>query len=393
MPTLSATTPQLTLPASTFGQLTPESWFQHWRPEYPLAADVLSKGVYRMKRHEAIFKRHIEVNTFGMKNLLTFDLDDDEADWTIKALVYDEGLIPEPSWWTINPESGHAHVGYVLHDGVAVSPISRKAPMEYLRDIDHTLSTRMKADPAYSKMFTRNPLHERARTHWGASQPYTLRGLHKSLGDLEKVSARDYSGDMENAGENVESRHQSLFEKASKHSHKIWYEHYMDNERKGLGRLTHEQAVIEHAVALNLQDNVSDPLPRREVESLAMSCARWTWRTFNVPDFQRIQKQRSQRQASVQERKDRVALIRELAEAGHYPTARELADTFNVSISTAHDYLQEAGVKRPELKGEALSAKVLELQATGQTWAEIALALGKSKDQVRYAAKKAKQAA
>lgn len=368
-----------------------EDFAAHWAPERPYATDDFQQGLYRMDRAHALYRKHIEVNTSGKTNLLVFDLDKEDAVLEAYYMV-GEGQIPPFQWITENPKTTHAHVGYVLKSGVATTFKAHKAPQDYLADIRNTITIRMGADAAYSGLMTRNPFE--FDTRFGRKEPWTLKGLHESLGDLIRVGSDSYREDMQTAP--GESRHQDLFDAVRSYSYRVWSKHYMDEEREGLGRLTHEQAVIEKALELNAQANVGNPLSRSEVTSLARSSASWTWKNFNAEGFSKVQTIRSNRRPSVNQRRERLKFIRDMRANGEAITVDMLQGLFEVSERTVYSYLEELGIDPADLRAETVDpfvAEVGRMRDDGMSYAEIAEALGKTKGQVRYAAKRAKELA
>jgi len=356
--------------------------------------------MYRTSPAAALHRIHLQTNSPHAVNMLTFDVDRDDADLYVKALAYDSERIPEPSWVTVNPGSGHAHVGYLLAIPVAQGGAARAKPLEYLTDIKTTLGSRLGADEAYSGFMTRNPAAPWAWTHWGPEQPYTLGELHTALGDLRK-SGPAYDGGMDDfedlkqelglpeAGES--GRHDALFQAVRTYSYRRWRHHYLDEDAQGLGRLTHEQDVVQQAQQFAAEHSPSNPLPAPEVESTARSIARWTWRSFDVGGYERAQqrgRERAMRRASFKTRAERVELLKGMHRHNETPSAKDVQALFNVSERTAYEYLEEAGINlsAPRLTFEQ---EVAQRRQAGESYNQIADALGKTKRQIQYAAKKA----
>lgn len=363
--------------------LSPESWIDSYRPTYPLAADDPRQGVYRMKRTAAVKRMHIEANTAGQMNFLTFDVDHDEAQRHVQALAWDAEAIPEPSWITSNPFTGHAHVGYVLADGVVTSPAARPKPLAYAADIQRTMTARMGADQAYSGLLSRNPLHPFHTTTWGRSKPYELAELHEALGTLVKAPRATDKGAQ---GVDVSlGRNNALFARVSHRAHTSWARHALHPEQ-GLGRDSHTAEVMQFAHESNAAMFSHNPLPEVEIRAMVRSACNWTWKAFDEAEFGRRQAVRSKRRDVYRARKDRVKIIQDTAESGHIWTAEQVAETFNVSRTVAFRYLKEAGVSGNRTDAQVLTVGML--REEGKTYNEIAAATGLTRDQVRYAAKK-----
>lgn len=366
---------------------TAEDFLHHWAPEFPMSTDNFSDGLYPGTREKALERTFLELNTSGKTNLLVFDLDCEDALLEAHYMVGDK-VIPPFQWITENPETGHAHVGYVLASGVATSPAAHRAPQDYLRDIRAALTRRMGSDPGYSNFTTRNPLKDPRSTRFMRKAPYALGELRDFLGDLKAVGVTQYSEGMATTHG---SRHQTLFDAVKAYAHRTWFR-YTGGDTANRGN--HQKLVAEYAAQMNATQ-FAEPLSDTEVNSIVRSVTRWTWENFNAEEFRKIQKERSHRRPVVQTRAERIKWLQKLVEQGETISAESVVKLFNVSKRTAYNYLdalESSGTTPIFSEADMFRERVLLLHEQGHGYGAIAQATGKTREQVRYALKKAQAA-
>lgn len=100
---------------------------------------------------------HIAPNPPGATAFLLFDCDHT----SIPKFRYPEFWasldLPEPTWITVNPRNGHAHVCYALKAPVCTTENGHSAPKRYLQAIQKSITKLLRADPDYNRMVTKNP--------------------------------------------------------------------------------------------------------------------------------------------------------------------------------------------------------------------------------------------
>lgn len=205
---------------------------------------------------------------------MTFDIDRQDAHAAYAGLAV-------PNYIAINPENGHAHMGYLLK--VPIFKHARSGPLIFATDVERGLQRRLGADPAYCGLMTKNPLHEAWHVTWIAPQPYLLADLAKSLTRRDMAAGKRCQTLSTGLGRNVavfdETRHWSYC--------KILAFKRNDGTRQGW-----TEQCITYARECNAQ--LATPLPTCEVRSIAKSIAKWTWMHFNQARFSAIQAQRAQ---------------------------------------------------------------------------------------------------
>lgn len=355
--------------------LTADGWAQGIVARRPLATDDFHAGMRRLDRAEALKRRHIGYNSDALVSALVLDVDHEHAEHHVKGLAWDAEAIPDPSWVTINPVSGHAHVGYLIGEPVTRTDAGRRHPLEYAASIERTLTERLGADRAYRNVVTRNPLHASHGRWWG-SGPYTLGELHESLGELSKRTPEVREAGL---GRNVD-----LFDSTRAYAYRAFKRH----DRYEPFRV----AVELHAVAMN-GEMFDAPLSGAEVAGVARSVSAWVWRTFTRNEqqglFSEIQRRRSMRQDLVVQKQQRVQAIRETAERGNRLGVQQVMSLFEVSERTARDYLREAGLTIAPDTVAKRGREALALRARGMSLSETAKQMDLSVSQVRHALRKA----
>lgn len=356
--------------------LTADQWITGISSPRPRATDNFGSGLYRMSKDKAVLKTHVQYNSAKVAGALLFDLDHEDSEYHVKSLMWDEGVIPEPSWMTLNPHTGHAHLGYLLAEPVTKTDAARRHPIEYAASVERTLHSRLGADSAYTGVTTRSPLHPSHTVLWGPGELYTLGGLHSALGELDKPGkvARADVG----LGRNV-----SLFNAVRERAYSEFSKHS--------DPASFERAVLAIAVAFN-GEFFECPLSRGEVAGLARSISRWTWRTFTrnaeLNSYSKIQRERAYMRKDALRRQAAVRQIRAMYDAGEALSVEQIMDAFSVSRTTAFAYLNDAGLVEDTSIGDR-PVEVKALREQGLSYGQIMDRTGLTKSQVRYALRKA----
>lgn len=293
--------------------LNPSEFVDLWKSKRPYATDNFQNGLYRMDRELAIEKRYIETSPKTLRNIVTIDLDMNDAEWHFKGLMYDEPVMPEYSFFTINPLKGTAHANYFIEGSVQ----SKKA-LEYLKDITDRLTLLAGGDPAYGGRIMRNPLHEDQRTIWGTDHLYTLDELNEYA-----IKAKTHDVPINTETEAGEGRNAALFEALRKWSYRerLKYDNFND----------FRVAMGERANELNF--SFETPLAPSEVKTICNSTIKWVWKRFNKETFLKIQKARSHKREVVKNAPAKDKAILDMLEMGFSVT--EVSENLGVSYDAA----------------------------------------------------------
>ncbi len=327
--------------------------YQHFLaslPRRPYATDDFSQGLYHLSQPEALASRYIQPDRPYQAAWLKFDLDHPEA-----GAAWIDHDLPPPNLLITNPASGRAHYLYGLATPVVTSVNGRTAPIKLLAAVEAGLSRGLQADPAYTSLICKNPLHPSWHTTVLSERLYELAEL------LEAVPR----GGVQRAPERQEwvgySRNMDLFN-ATRH----WAYQHAGKARAAGDFDRWLAAVLARACQLNA---FGHPLPLAEVRSTARSVARWTWRNATVfntsplggikrskvksrdrplllqSDAQRREQEGAEHTARVKRSRTFDALsaaVAQLAEQGNtQPTKTQVAAIAGVSTETVKRWWRE----------------------------------------------------
>ncbi|MFM9938232.1 MAG: replication initiation protein [Hyphomicrobiaceae bacterium] len=232
-------------------------------------------GLTFLPREDAIKRTHIQLNPPWQLGWIIFDLDHSDA-----RFRHSDNILPHPTFIAINRANGHAHAAYLLASPVAKHGRARGKPLIYFASVERGLRRRLGADPSYSGLIVKNPLH----THWDVefreTRPFELDDLASWLwfNDMRPEVYRTHST---GAGRNV-----TLFDELRQ----LAYREILTFKAAGGGRDAWQTHINRKAANLNEQFDL--PLGISEVRSTSKSVARWTWQKFNADAFSKVQANR-----------------------------------------------------------------------------------------------------
>lgn len=247
-----------------------EQWLSRYAfKEYaPASDDVKRHGLRSLPVAEALSKRFIKTNPPRLTSMLVIDVDDPEAERRVLSKAWDTEEIPEPNWLLINPWSGHAHVGYWLGTPVATSELASEPALKFLHDMQRKLTKAIGGDVHYSHGTTRSPFMRGNPTRFLRQEPYELKEIASPLKNIKLDSG--YHIDA------AEGRNVNLFNNVKGRAYsvrRLYSDFYEFQER-----------VFDIAAEFNLRAP-GDPLQPSEVQSIAKSIAKWTWKRINPKKF------------------------------------------------------------------------------------------------------------
>lgn len=295
--------------------LTQTDFTDLWLPRTPKATNDFSTkpGLVAMPKIDALEYRWFNTNVRKIKNLLTVDVDVEQSEWYIKALVEEDGVLPEPSFITINPSSEHAQVGWFIEGFVKT-----EKSINWFDNINKRLTLLAGGDAAYGGYTMRNPTHPYQQTLWGTDHLYTLNELNTYTSKKKLVEYK-----VDETTETIIGRNVAMFDALRKWGY-----------RARLRFTTYSSwniALTERANELNF--SLSEPLPTSEVRSIVNSTSRWVWKNFSETSFRKIQKARSNRRQVVKEAPQRAENIMAMVEAGF--SIKEVAENLGISYDAA----------------------------------------------------------
>jgi len=189
-------------------------------------------------------------------------------------MAWDYAHLPEPLWTSQNPENGHAHLCYGLDAPVLLGHHDRQKPMRYLAAVETAMRTKLKADPGYSGLITKNPMHRDWRTFWHpVGGLYSLDDLSEWL-ELPKFINKKNRPERVGIGRNVDT-----------FDHLRHLAYRMVRGWKAQGGRGVFVYYLNHLHDLSQQythNEHPNPLDTRECYHIAKSIARWTWHHFDI---------------------------------------------------------------------------------------------------------------
>lgn len=285
---------------------------QKWLPTRPYASDNLQRGVYKESKEKALKMKWVQAQPNNYKNLMVFDIDQDEAAWKIKTACYDDNTIPEPNYITTNPATGHAHIGYFLD-----APVGTPKGLSYYNHIYKALQAPTGGDKAYGGHLTRNPLLQ--GTEWLTERLYTLK-------ELEAYTSKTVNLPTPNKGITVNGRNDELFQSLRTYA----YSAYRRLQYAPDALLTDLNA---KAIELNLS-HFTSPLTASESLHIAKSVHKWTTTNFTPKKFSIIQSKRAIRrwEATATERQASLNLILFLKE--QKLSFQDISDNLSIPVNS-----------------------------------------------------------
>lgn len=262
-------------------------------PSHPLCSDdLLSSGLWRAPLDKALKEPYIQANPRKRVWALLFDVDRPLA-----VLAWENARLPPPTWTSMNPKNGHAHIAYVLSTPVAKSDAARRKPIRLLARIQHAMTVALDADRGYVGLITKTPTHARWRTAIWRTEPYDLDELRNWLPDNLPLAQQIKKPETLGYGRNV-----SLFDSLRQWAY---------SQRRNYSRYeTWLSACLSHAEQIN---TFTTPLAFNEVKATAKSVAKWVWENFDIAAsdarFSALQAHRGRKGAEKTNSKRQVQLI------------------------------------------------------------------------------------
>lgn len=240
-------------------------------PRRPYCTNDFEAGLRIRPLRQAIAMTHIQCNRPGQCAWIIFDIDRPGAEH-----AWHEAGLCEPTWIAVNRKNGHAHAAYGLRVPVMVAGLGAKnAPMRYLASIEAMMRDKLGADPGYSGLITKNPLH----TDWcvirGPRMTYDLCDLAETLPGIAQYIPKKREVDQGGVGRNV-----SLFDQVCQWAYRAIRPFW----GSGLGGWNGWKSLC-NSRALVLNCNFSQPLSGKEVWQIAKSVAKYCWKCTTLEGF------------------------------------------------------------------------------------------------------------
>jgi hypothetical protein len=223
----------------------------------PYCSSNFSTGVQIRPKFTALERPHIQINTPWEVKYIVLDVDKplyELSNWKIK-----------PSLVVLNPENDHYHVYFQLETPVLMGEKANPHPQAYLKAVIKKMITAFDADPNYSGLIAKNPLHHR----WQIA-PYKGRTTY-SLKRLEKAVSGYPQAVKTNLIDSVEGRNCTVFDTL-----RFWSYRQIQAFQSPLDWDIH---VMDKCLSINQMLPIA--LEDREAFQIGKSVSKWTWRNRN----------------------------------------------------------------------------------------------------------------
>ena len=251
-------------------------WFAGtWLPRAPLASDSKQGPYFRHHRADALHMAYIEANPLVMQSLVIIDRDHTDTD-----LAADLAGLPQPTYVASNPHTGAGHIVYGLTTPVCLTDAAHRRPINLLARIEQGLTTALDGDPAYGGRITKNPLVAPHVTLWG-DELYELHTLAQALDDLGALPGTNNPRRTLTAS--ALGRNVALFDLTRAWAYRTIRTHW--DGPQGTWDADVLAYAWQHNETVIANDFTRGPLAFTEVQHLAQSIARWTWRNMTRETF------------------------------------------------------------------------------------------------------------
>ena len=298
--------------------------FKEHLPLHGFGTDNKLFGLHMYSAENLIKKALLQANPRNEVVWLIYDLDHEQS-----MLEWQDRSCPPPNMAVLNPDNGHAHLFYALEKPVHNNYASSKKALRYLASIDLALTEKLGADPGYSKLIAKNPIHPNWKVFFPRSELYDLDELATWL-DLTKF--QDKRKRLPNTGY---GRNCTLFENL-----RLWAYQERRKPQSYFNQDMFYEAVLWRGLAMNTDYN--PPLPHSEVRATAKSISKWTWRNMSPEGFSARQRAVSQKATAKRQTKAlelRAAILENLQTCPDL-TQQDIAHMLGVTRETVNRHLK-----------------------------------------------------
>ncbi len=292
-------------------------------PPKPYCSDDLKTGLRIRPRSTALTKRYIQLNPPHQKVFLTFDLD--YCTWSCIAREVD---LPQPIWCVGNAKNGHAHLIYGLKYPIYTTSAAHLRPLKWLAAIESAMRRKLRADPMYSGLISKNPWSNKWLVSQTGNLLYTLNYLSEWV-DLSMKSLKTPRDEVIGLGRNC-----AVFENVRVWAYREIRRHWGSREEC---YRNWEKAVRYRCEEEN--SKFSEPLDRRELWGIAKSISRWVWKHMKPESFSEWQRGNINHRWN-SKKDEGLALLR----SGM--TAADVADILGVSERSCYRWKELLAPKR-----------------------------------------------
>ena len=238
--------------------------FYDLAPKKPYCTDLKGSGLIIRGRDSAFTRSYVQHNPPALCHWLTFDQDHENL------TLWEEANLPEPNLIVRNLENRRAHVSYAI-ESVCTSEAAKPRPMAYAQAIQEAYCEKLQADPGYTGLITKNPMHEDWHVWELHTHVYKLGELAEHVELEQRYWTRKRAA---NHGHYGLGRNCALFHRLRFWAYD-WIVFYRDEEDTVF--IEWMEIVLCKAEEFNI---FPQPLPYGEIKSTAKSVGKWVWERF-----------------------------------------------------------------------------------------------------------------
>jgi hypothetical protein len=233
----------------------------------PYCSDDCKNGLIIKYKDQAIKYPHIQIpNSKIAISSMVFDIDYQDA-----AYSWEKANLATPTWISINPETKHAHIGYMLESPVYTGVNASLKAISYFKNIRYCYSAELNADIQYRELITKNPFHKK----WDN----IVYGKLYSLNELAEYV--DLKNPKHRTNLIIEGRNCLLFEELRHFAYSVFNKYKNDLEK---------YLVVLEQKALIINKDFPMPLELSEVRIVVKSIYKYVVRNFNKEKLSENQK-------------------------------------------------------------------------------------------------------
>ena len=242
-------------------QPDPAVRFYELAPNKPYCTDIMASGLIIRAKGSAFLRSYVQHNPPALCHWLTFDQDHENL------TRWEDAGLPEPNLIVRNLDNRRAHVSYAI-ESVCTSDAARPKPMAYAQAIQEAYCEKLQADPSYTGLITKNPMHDDWHVWELHSRVYKLGELADYVELKRRYWTRKRAANYEHYGI---GRNCALF-----HRLRFWAYDWIVYHRDENGTTFIEwmEVVLVKAEGFN---TFPQPLPYGEIKSTAKSVGKWVW--------------------------------------------------------------------------------------------------------------------
>lgn len=295
--------------------------FKDKLPPFCSCTDDFNFGIKTLPKNFAITKLFVSPNDDYNLNWFVYDVDRPTAtfDW------YDLSC-PPPNLITTNPDNGHAHLFYGLDTPVWLQYGTKDKAFRFASAVDVALTTKLQADPAYTKAISKNPLR---------TDKWIVQHVEPYLYDLYWLADWVDLGNLLDGRRRLPEiglgRNCTLFDRTRYWAYRAIRDSWLNFDT---------WAYMVHAVAMKFNEEFASPLAEKEVGYLSKSVATWVWDNMSPAGFAKWADNRRKKSILTRQLKSKGHLQEIKTLLAQQKTKQEISEILGISIRRINQLLK-----------------------------------------------------